>query len=109
MVTIPFKSFPIFSEVVSLDRASYRLTFSWNSRGEFWTMRIEQRDGALIAGGIKVVLNYELIGSYPALNLPPGFIFPIDPGESNVVSIGRNDIGINVDLVYMTEAERAAL
>ena len=109
MNTIPFKTFPAFSEIVSLDRTSYLLTFSWNWRGQFWTMRVARRDGTVIAGGIKLVLNYELISTYPALDLPPGFMFPIDPGEPNVVSIGRDDMGVNVDLVYMSEAEVAAL
>ena len=72
-------------------------------------MRVELRDGTLIAGGIKLVLDYEVISDYVAQGLPKGFMFLIDPGELSVVSIGRNDIGVNVDLVYMTEAERDAI
>ena len=105
MKIIPFKAFPDFTETIILDGVPYRLRFKWNHRGEFWTMRVSENDGTIIASGIRVVLNYEMISSYADLELPPGKLFVTDLGGV-VKSIERLSLfSGTLQLVYVAEDE----
>ena len=45
MEIIPFqKNLPSFSQEVSIEGISYIFDFAWNSRGEYWSMSIYNRD-----------------------------------------------------------------
>ena len=105
MKIIPFKAFPDFTETVTLDDVPYRLRFKWNHRGEFWSMRISENDGTVIASSIRVVLNYEMIASYADLELPPGKLFVTDSGGV-VKSIERLSLSSGVlQMIYVLESE----
>jgi len=105
MKVIPFKAFPDFTETITLDDIPYRLRFKWNHRGEFWSMRISENDGTIIASSIRVVLNYEMIASYADLELPPGKLFVTDPGGV-VKSIAKLSLSSDVlQLIYVSEDE----
>jgi len=105
MKVIPFKAFPDFTETILFDDVPYRLRFKWNHRGEFWSMRIFENDGTIIASSIRVVLNYEMIASYADLELPPGKLFVTDPGGV-VKSIEKLALlNGTLQLVYVAEDE----
>lgn len=105
MLIIPFKEFPAFTEEITLDGRPYKLTFIWNTRGEFWSLSFYTRQDVHIAA-IKLVLNYELIDRYPDYNLPPGRLYVIDTTR-DFSPIGRYDFTNDRDLnlVYVSEAE----
>jgi hypothetical protein len=105
MLVLPFSEAPAFSQEVTLDDVPYRFRFIWNTRFEFWSMSIFDREFTPIVQGIKVVLGYELISLYRGLPVPPGEIYTVDTTDE-VVRIGRDDIpdGV-VQLVYVPESE----
>lgn len=105
MLEIPMKNFSSFTQEVTLDNVPYRLTFTWNTRGEFWSLGIADRARNNLITGIRLVLNYEMLQHYPGRDLPPGALFVIDP-KSNA-RIGRYDFfnDRQLKVVYVPEDE----
>jgi len=101
---IPFSEFPAFTQEATLDNIPYRLTFNWNTRGEYWTISIADRDEVKLISGIKLVMNYGLIRRYPGRGQPPGEFIVIDPSQQ-LEKAGRNDFQDKVSLVYLSEDE----
>lgn len=101
---IPLQNLPAYSFEIALEGATYRLAFIWNSRHDFWTMDIKDRQGTILIGGMKLVLNYEILFRYRRGNVPPGAIIPVDV-TGRLQTIGRNDLGTNVKLIYLTADE----
>lgn len=101
---IPTRSLPAYGFEISLEGSVYRLDFRWNSAYEFWTMDVRDRQNNVLIGGIKLVINYEILFRYSRGNVPPGSILPIDT-TGKLARIGRNDLGEAVKLVYLTRAE----
>lgn len=108
MEQIPTFDTASFSEEVTLDDEQFRLAFHYNTRGDFWVMDIMDRDSNPLAMGIKVVASHELIRRYRYKAIPPGALSTADPADS-YLRVGRDDLPNRVALVYLTEAEHAAL
>ena len=110
MITIPVPDYPASTELVSIEGVTYQLTFQFNTRATCWTLSIATAAGVEILSGIKLVLDYELIADYVDRDIPPGLLYAIDPSQETQ-RIGRDDLKSTgkVKLVYMTEAERAAI
>ena len=106
MQIIPFAEFPSFTEEITLDGTPYKVSFNWNTRGEYWTVSFTDREENVLAAGIKLVLEYELIADYPDRGLPPGHLYVIDTTNSKE-PIGRNDFHNEraLTLVYIPEDE----
>lgn len=108
MVVVPFSGFASFTEEVTFDNVPLRLTFNWNNRGQFWTVDFRDTDDVLLAAGIKLVIDSELIQDYPDRGLPVGGLSVIDPAGLRE-RIGRDDLGTETFIVYASEAEVAAI
>jgi hypothetical protein len=108
MITIPLKALPAYTFGVTLEDIPLLFTVRWNVRGAYYTLDILTRDAVLIIGGIKLVVNSGLIEKYPLAGLPPGELMLVDSsGSHEPVAFG--DLGSRVELVYITEAELAAV
>lgn len=108
MVAIPTFDIASYSMELTLDASQYRFKLRYNGRGDFWVLDIADRDGNVIVAGIKVVASYELIRQYHAYAIPPGALITYDSAEPEH-RIGRDDLPERVDLLYIPEAEYAAL
>jgi len=101
---IPVSEFPDFTESLILNGVSYNIGFTWNTRFEFWTMSIQDANGVELINGVKVVLNYELIASFPSRGLPDGEIWAIDLAGSNK-PIGRDDLSNGrINIIFKWES-----
>jgi hypothetical protein len=78
----------------------YRFGFRWNWREGFWHMDIATRNRVPLLAGIKIVLNYELIGRFTDERLPPGFMVALDTTR-RLERIGRFQLGSEVPLVFV--------
>lgn len=108
MRIIPFKDFPSFTEEVTLEGIPYTFRFDWNSRGEFWSMDIYDREKNPLILGRRIMLDYEILRQFPDRELPPGELYVIDP-SLNFDPIQQNDfIDNRVSLVYLEEDEIAS-
>lgn len=109
MVTLPWQDSADFIEEITLDNVPYNFRFTFNSRGEFWTMDIDSRDQVEIISGVRLALDQELLRQHPGRSLPPGMMFPIDDtGNKNPIEQG-DFLNGRVKLVYATEAEVEAV
>ena len=110
MQQIPFIDYPCFSEDIALEGVSYTFEFTWNARGEFWTMAIYNSEKTLVVSGIKLVLKYDLLKGRHHLAVPTGALYVIDPSEGTVKIAYQDFINTRaLMLVYLTEAENVAL
>ena len=109
MEIIPFQNdLPSFSEEVTIDGIPYILDFSWNSRGEFWSMSIYNRDQTPLILGVKLVLFFGLINKFVDIGLPPGDIYVVDP-SGNTEKLNQNDFETRAYLIYLSENEIESL
>lgn len=106
MIIIPFAEFPAFTEEIELDNIPYRFTLNWNTRGEYWSLSIADRDLIKLISGVKLVMDYELLRRYPARSTPPGELYVIDP-SGQLDKVGRDDFQDKASVIYMTEDEVA--
>jgi hypothetical protein len=110
MKQIPFTTYPSFTEDVVLDDVRYTLAFTWNTRGEFWSLSISDVNRTPLVQGIKVVPNYDLLEGFHHLKVPAGAIVALD-SSGNLDKIAYGDFSNNrkLSLLYVTEAELAAI
>ncbi len=107
MELIPvFNDYADYSESVVLDGSPYRLAFSWNTRGEYWSLTVSDSSGNVLVDGLKLIINFELISEYAAAGFPLGALMAIDT-TGTLTRIGRNDLGEKVKLYYLTGEELA--
>lgn len=103
VVEIPFSNkYTSVSEEVTLDGVPYRLVFTYNTRGDFWVLSIYDRELTPLVVGIKVVLAFELIRTYPDRGLPPGELYIVDTSES-IDRPGRYTLGSELSIMYVEE------
>jgi hypothetical protein len=90
---------PSFIERIKLDDVYYDLKFDWNNRDECWILTLSLPDGAIIIGGIKMVINYELIAQHKIEQLPEGSLMLFDV-TNTLNTCGFYDLGNNCVLTY---------
>ena len=107
--TIPLSpGVPFFRQRTQLDGRDYLLSFFWNEREEAWYLQLDDEAGVPIAAGIKLVLDWPLIGRVADARRPPGSLMAVDP-SGNPARPGLQDLGTRVQLVYADAAEVAAM
>lgn len=105
MEIIQFFDNASFTEDVTLDGIPLRIRFDWNERGQFWAMSFLNTEDVKLVSGIKLVLNYPLIGDYVDRGLPKGEMFCNDTtGKKSRISF-EDMVSGEVELSYLTEAE----
>ena len=108
MQTIPLRNLPEYTLDVTLEAVAYKFRVKWNYRGQYYTLEILTVEGDLLIGAMKLALNATLLRRHPGRGLPPGELTVIDSkGETR--DITQNDLEERIALVYVTEAELAAL
>lgn len=108
MLIIPANSYPNFTEEIILEEELLRVSYSWNSRGEFWSVTFRDRDQNILLAGVKLVMGQELVGRFPGQDLPRGKWFCIrDTGKTDKISL--TELGTDVNLIFTTEDELASL
>jgi len=108
MLTIPLRNLPESVFDVTLEEVAYKFRVKWNHRGQYYTLDILTKENTLIIGGLKLALNATLLRRHPGLGLPPGDLIVVDSKDDNSV-IEQDDLEERISLVYLTEAELAAL
>lgn len=108
MIKIPTRAIAAYTISITLEGVPYLFTFKWNVRGAYYTLDILTRDAVLLVGGIKVVINRGLIRKLPRTGMPPGELLVIDSSGDNT-PITFEDLSERVEMIYMTDAEYAAI
>ena len=86
----------------TLDNDSFKLRFSWNDTGAYWTLGIMDDKSNSIIRNIKLVPNYPLLAQHRISSLPKGEFICV---TSNA-AIARDDfIDSKAHFVYVPEDE----
>lgn len=110
MIVIPVRNDPSHELSIVLNGISYTLKFIWNTRFEYWSMNISDRDKNPIIQGIKIVPNYALIDQITIVNIPNGDFYAVrsEPESKEVIGIDSFSSGV-FQLLFLTEEEFGAL
>jgi hypothetical protein len=100
---IPMFDFTAFAEDVVLENVQYTFSFTWNSRGSFWTMKVIDRNQNELINSIKLVLNIPLFHDFPDRGLPYGSMVVLDM-SGNEAPIGLNDFVNNRCILVYRES-----
>ena len=103
-LVIPVRTLPSYSFEIDLDNTVYRMWFRWNTLHSFWTMDIQTREGIDLIIGVKLIVNAQLIRRYVDDKLPAGELIALD-FTGKLLTIGRNDLGNDVKLIYIQRSE----
>lgn len=109
-VILPFPSNAASRQQIILDDVPYGLLLTWNERTAGWSLGLEDRDGAPVILGRRIVLQLDILSGYRHLpGIPTGGIFALDTaGKLSVIS--REDMPSGrVALYYIPRAELDAL
>ncbi len=83
-----------------LDDVQYVLRLRWNTRSEKWIFSILDSAENLLAGGLKINVNADLLGAFNATSpFPPGPLFLWDKKDLGGEA-GRDDLGKDYGLYY---------
>ncbi len=108
MVVIPLQNLPEYEFEVTLEDVPYLFAVKWNTRASQYTLDIATRDGTVLCGGIALLLDSELLLNHAGKGLPPGSMVLIDPSGGRQ-DVAFDDLEERCSLIYLTEAEYAAL
>jgi hypothetical protein len=99
---------PSWSEIIALEGIGYLLSFTWNNRDNSWVLDIQLPDETPIIMGIKMITNYELLGTYAEQNMPEGSMVLYDTSGARE-DCTRDELGNRWKLYYVTSDDPIAL
>jgi hypothetical protein len=96
---------PNYRQRTVLDGVPYLLDFRWSQREERWYLDLRNAAGDLLAGAIKLVVNYPLLASRRGARdeMPPGDLRVVD-GRESPADPGLDELGDTHQLVYTDAA-----
>lgn len=106
LIPIP-KDKPFFARRVTLDGDDYQIRFEWNMRAG-WFVALADADGVPIFAAKRIVPGWDLLRGSSDARRPRGGLYVVDSVGTNAQP-GFTDLGTRHDVVYITEAELAAL
>lgn len=91
-VVLPVPEQAASRQQIILDNIPYGLLLTWNERAGAWTLGLEDRDGAPVLYGRRIVLQVDLLfGRHHLPGIPAGSIFPLDK-TGKLTGIGFDDL-----------------
>lgn len=101
---------PFFEQETSLDGTRYVLDFRYSQRERVWRLSIALPDGTQLAGGIKIVCNFDLLKYRADVRLPPGLLVATsNTPDTSSPALGELGEDRRVTLTYTPAAEVAAV
>lgn len=99
---------PFYTMVTTLDNVDYLFDFRFNTRECAWAFDMLLTDGTLLASGVKVLCNQDLLAGETDTRLPPGVLMAF-PNEGDASPPGIDALGIDkrVTLTYVSASELA--
>lgn len=100
LYVLPFDSLDTNYQVdVALAGRVYRFRLYYNNRAGLWTMDVCTSQDDVIVAGVVLLSDWELLGHFPDLRLPPGPLYCVDTsGRSE--DPGPDELGGRVIVVF---------
>lgn len=97
---------PHYTQVTTLDGRDYVLTFEYNFRDLSWYLDVADQDEVVIAAGLRLVVDWDLLQRCVDERRPPGILWCNDLSGAGL-DPGPDDLGTRVELLYFGEEEAA--
>ena len=94
---------------IVLDGTAYILRLLYMERPDRWHLFISDNDGNPIAGGIKVVIDEDLLKNARSPDAPPGIIVAAGRVNGQICDPSLGQLGREIPLFYLDAEEVAAL
>jgi hypothetical protein len=99
-LSIPVTNAPWASVKVKLDGVNFEIETHYNTRAGAFFLDLLDEDGNLLKGGIKVVVDWPILGPRETdPNLPQGYLWAIDTSGGDIDPT-LDDFGTRVILAY---------
>lgn len=85
-----------WSETVTANNKLYRFHFAWNVNCKYWELSITDDYNILIVGGIRLVLNVNLVDEYRYLLGFDLFVLPLNDKREITLDNFHTDFQINM-------------
>ena len=95
---------PYFEQTVTLGLASFMITCCWNVRDEAWYVSVYKSDETPLVIGKKLTIDVNVLSDVYDDGKPDGGLYAIVMGN-NIDVITRNNMGSEVELVYIGDDE----
>lgn len=89
---------------VILGKEPFTLISNWNVRDETWDVSLFTSEGDPLIVGRKLVLNTNILEQVQLETAPKGLLLVV-PVSSKTTSITRDNMGIDVELVFIGEED----
>jgi hypothetical protein len=108
MILIPteFAGESHIEQRTALSGRDYVLRFDWNQRDGHWFLGLYQPSGAPIITGLKLVVNWPLLGARTETLRPPGELLVVDTRGLDE-DPGFADLGVRHALIYVEPGDAA--
>lgn len=108
MIEIPLVDQNSFVIEVSLEGASYFLSFNWNSEAQIWVLGLQDAHTKSILSGLVLVPNTALLEQFRHLNVPPGE-FVVDVQDEKLQLTRSSFLSGQATFFYLSRQEYGAL
>lgn len=87
----------------TLEGSQYLFAWRYSPRTASWYLSVYSPDGeTLLAGGVRVVVNWPLLRRHQSPDLPPGEFLAVDMSGENRDIEQQADLGSRVRVVYLS-------
>lgn len=93
-----------WQQVVVLGDIPFILSGYWNTRDEAWYIDITTNDFELLVIGKKLILNTDLLNNINNEAKPKGTLLVV-PINDTIMNITRDNMGIDIDLIFIGDNE----
>lgn len=107
---------PIFSNISShfsysldLEGSTYQFAFAWNYRESQWYLTISDVSGNIIKAGIKLVVGLAMLKTLRNYAVPPGDLYIVNISSTANLTLTKDNLGDQLQLLYYTVADIAGL
>lgn len=91
-----------YDQLTQLEGFEYLLSFFWSDVEGAWYMTVSDQNANLLAAGIKLVCNVDLLSSFTNTALPPGVFIVNNLTNVDSDMMQPSDIRNNYPLCYIT-------
>jgi hypothetical protein len=100
-----FSSLDQFVTSETLDGREYVFEWRWSERARSWYFDLLNAQREVLLGGVRVVVNIELLATHKNQVLPPGLLVAFDLEGNKRDVENQSDLGDRVVVVYSPDGE----
>jgi hypothetical protein len=89
----------------TIEGQDYLLELAWNTRDERWYVSLYKADGTCLVASVAMVVDFPLFRKTVGPDIPKGYFMAVDTAGNGAEIAAQEELGVRVQLTYLTEAE----